>query len=365
MPFYPALPRYEPQQSGMSALIGGIGAGQELYSRNLINQARSLALDRERGRQSALESYSQSKDPTELMKYDPELVMKLDKAGQERLSAGIELFDKISPYLEANPGNNEMWAAAAQDLTKAGAPQSIIQGFTDRNPDERLGYLKSLRQNAIQAKADLTRATAGAQVGEHVKGQQALWKTVQQPAQKMEQDFKIRLTNLDFDKRKSLQENQQNWHTAESKRKESLERELKDAKTTEAREQHFFTNLRHEQTQLEKSYLKSIEDINKTYPAGPERDAQELQLRRSLDQMQDKVNGTYKAWADKYKIPFAHEPKQPASPTAAGPPPGTDTNFDGAKAVIDMMPAGQAKDAKMGQLLDRWRSLQRKAPGAM
>lgn len=125
MPFYPALPRYEPQQSGVSALIGGVGAGQQIYNNALQSRRIQSALETEERQKAGLKEFGQTRDIESLWKYSPELavdmqskIQKMDEAKQasmlKQMTVGLDMADKYMPYIAAtaktNPGQaQELW----------------------------------------------------------------------------------------------------------------------------------------------------------------------------------------------------------------------------------------------------------------
>jgi hypothetical protein len=132
---------------------------------------------------------------------------------------------------------------------------------------------------------------------------------------------------------------------------------------TRAKADHFYNNLRQEEQGVDQLYFKGMEAIDKEYGGAtddPGYNARIGALNRGRQKLRTDIHEKYAGWATQAGVPFKPGQPAPAGVSNIGPPPGTDPNFDRAKAAIDAMPPGQVKDSKMKQLTDRWQSLQGK-----
>jgi hypothetical protein len=281
-----------------SSLIAGVGAGEQVQTNALKRGMMQNALDSRRQEQAALRTYADTGEGKDLLASSPDMWMKLNEDQRKELDSGTKEFKEQAPFL--TPENYSSWAQSYQkrhpNLGKLLPPSEQMQ-----TPDQ----ITAFNAKAHKAITDLYAQKSAIDVG----AKKELYKDVQLPAMKLEQAFKEKTLGMTADKQLTLQENQQNFLRAENEKKLSLERDMKEAKTTEAREGHFYTNLRFEQAKLNETFLKQMEKVSEAY-TGPEKDSKELELRRSHELVNNKILRKYKTWADEYKIPFQEVPEE-------------------------------------------------------
>lgn len=354
MAFYPSLP--DPINP-MSALVETAGATQQFFGNMQQQQAGQLALEQYKGRQEAMKNYAQTKDPTELMKYDPELVMKMDDAQAKKTTAGISLLESMVPHLMSQPGNEQMWRAAGQDLLKAGAPPSMVQGIMTGSPSERQANLSNIIGFTNKVKVDLEQRKAGIQrqlardISKEVTiPELQIKETAAQNLAKMKHGFDVSLTDMDIKAKKSLL----------------------DITKDEDREKFIHTDLTRRLTEIDRQYAKQSGEMEKDpmfmrVGKTPEEQDQidkykseaRNQLHRGLVEARNRAISDLRPLAEKYNIPFAakEETLPPAPKTDSGAPAGLSgtalDSYNRAAARIAAMPPGQARDEAMQELKRR------------
>jgi hypothetical protein len=284
-----------------TSLVSGVGAGEEIQTGALKRDMYRTALQRQQEERAALKTYAVGGGDKDLLAASPDLWMRLNENQRKVVDAGMKEFQEQAPYLtpESYPKWHQDFTSRHKELTPV-----LPQPDQMKTPEQVQGFVtKGLNMATALHKQKTDIETAA---------KQKLYQTVQLPAMRLEQQFKEKLTGMQYDKQLTLQENQQKFADKELQKKLDLDREMKEAKTTEAREGHFYTNLRFEQARLNETFMKQMGDIDKTY-TGPEKETKELELRRSHDYVNNKILKKYKSWADEYKIPFQEVPEESAA----------------------------------------------------
>jgi hypothetical protein len=281
-----------------SSLIAGVGAGEQIQTDSLKRQVLQTGLDRARDERAALKTYANTGEGKDLLAASPDMWMKLNEDQRKEMESGMKAFKEQAPFL--TPENYAGWAANYQkqhpNLGKLLPPPQQMQ-----TPEQIGGFVTKANKAVTSLYEQKTAIDTAAK--------EEQYKKIQLPAMKLENEFKTKLYNLQATKQLDLQKNAQEFAHAENKEKLKLDREMKEAKTTETREGHFYTNLRFEQSKLNETLLKGIEKIGESY-TGPEKDAKELELRRSHSYINNQILKKYKTWADEYKIPFQELPDE-------------------------------------------------------
>lgn len=298
-----------------SSFISGMGAEQQMEYSGLRNQAIRGAAEQQKEEKAALKAYAAGGGDRDLLAASPDLWMRLNKSQREDVENAMKEFREQAPFL--TPENYPKWREGFQSKYK-GFNQALFPPPDQMQTPEQV---KGFVTKAAALATDLETQKHKSLLAEQTRAKQEEWKTIGQPHAQMEISAREKLAGIQYDKQLTLQQNQQKFQEAENKKKLDLEREIKDARTTEQREQHFMTNFRSSQVHLNDAYMKQMTELDKQGLSGVERDAQELRIRRSYDDMQNELVKTYKPMADKYKIPFPYEVKEMKSTTgsAGGP----------------------------------------------
>src|SRR5574343_1027711 len=179
MPFYPALPEYRPSVRPLdrpfSALIGGIGAAQQMKSQAAETALKREAVERAQRERQAVEQFQKTGDVNNLIGVMPpqQALMAKDAHVQQQIQTGLatsQYFDQIKPDLtwETYP---KMRADAIQKFPGLGEmmfppPDSIgsKENFEKWKWEkaQKLAQFKALPQVvAAQARLDAAKITAG------------------------------------------------------------------------------------------------------------------------------------------------------------------------------------------------------------
>lgn len=355
------------------SFISGLGAAQEMEYSGLRSQVAREALSRVQDEKAALKTYAAGGGDRDLLAAAPDTWMKLNKTQQEDVNNAMNYFDKVSPFWTV-----DNYGQQREDFYKKFPrfSQSLLPAADQMKTPEQLN---SLVTRAQKLGTEVARQRAAALAGEQVKAQQDIYKTIKEPSMRLQFAFQTALTGQRYNNQLSLQENNQNFQAAQNEMTRKLQRDLSDAKTTEAREGHFMTNFRFGQTKLNDAYMKQVGEVDKMQLPAAEREAQVENIKNSYNYMQNELVKTYKPLADKYKIPFPYEvQKDLVDPSAGGSAAGkagitppahlegdAKTSYINAANRIASMPPGPAKEAAMKSLNERAAKMKSSAPGAM
>lgn len=343
------------------SLTKGLEGGQQFVANQQIMEGRQFALDQARGRQSALGTYAETKDPTELLKYDPEMVMKLDDAQARKMQAGIDLTMKAAPFLKQMAGDPRVWDNFAKDIVAAGAPKSIASLFTTGDVPTRLRNLDSLMKVGNDLKVDLTKRETDVQL----EAAKKKFTDITIPEMKMKAGIDIN-------------------YLQEAERLKEKYAAVTDQKQMPKTVFDDYTKMVHDVRQgWAKLKVEAEKNLDLSIPlADPktgrtqddvDRDKREFRERMAQMETEDinKVRDMYSAPAKKYgvELPAKMElPKPEASEDYTAPSwlsGEAKTSYDNAAARIASMPPGKAKKDALAELKARADKLRNRKPGAM
>jgi hypothetical protein len=174
---------FEPQRP-FGSFIAGMGAADQMQHSALKNESMQAALDMQKRQQETAKQFAATGDPRELRGYDPALATDIEnklatmdfnkqKFAVERLGAGIDLTEKMLPYIVAASKSNpaaaaNMWPEYVTNLGKVGIQlPPFLQQYSPEALESVLKYKEDLKTAVARiTAASRERTAAGSQAAQ-------------------------------------------------------------------------------------------------------------------------------------------------------------------------------------------------------
>jgi hypothetical protein len=323
MPFYPALPQPVQPKGWFAPLALGASVGSQISSDIMKNRLAQSALDQQQGQLAGREQYAQTKDPTSLIKYDPELMMKLNDQDAKMLSSGLDLFNKAAPYLDATNPDPARYEAVRQDLGKI-SPKllSILQPANSFQDPQQLGsYIGKLKDIAPQAQVDLARKLQPVQVdtarqlsGIEVGAKTALMgkqQEINKDIHKFQNDLDIGRMGVHYNQQLGLQGSRQKFEAGQAEEDRGFKKELATMTDERGRQNHFLSVYERELQSATHPYDVQIAKISAgdgLYETKEAREYAIAELSALKKREANAVISRYGKIAQDAKVPFYDKP---------------------------------------------------------